>query len=118
MRKTLNPELISVTRLLRSTAHENDSPVWRTLAEKLEKSKQTRCQINVSRINRYTKDGETVTIPGKVLGSGILDHKVSVAAFQFSEGAKNKIESAGGKCMTFEDLMKKNRTGKNLRIIG
>jgi len=118
MKKTENPDLINITRFLKSKATESGSPVWITLAEKLEKSKHKRCAVNVSRINRYTEDGETVTVPGKVLGSGSLDHKVSVAAFQFSEEAKKKIEEAGGKCLTFSALFKKNHKGKNLRIIG
>lgn len=118
MRKADNPELIEVTRFLKSSANESNAPVWRTLAEKLEKSKHSRSAVNISRINRHTEDGETVTVPGKVLGSGVLDHKVSVAAFQFSEAAKKKIEAAGGKCLTFPALVKKNNKGKNVRIIG
>lgn len=118
MKKSDNPELISVTRFLKSKAAELNAPIWRTLAENLGKSKHRRCVVNLSRINRYTEDGETVTVPGKVLGSGTLDHKVSVAAFQFSEEAKKKIEAAGGRCLTFSALIKKNCKGNNLRIIG
>ena len=35
---------------------------------------------------------------GKVLGSGEIAVPVSVTAKSFSEGAKTKIEKAGGKC--------------------
>ncbi|MCJ7634372.1 50S ribosomal protein L18e [Candidatus Bathyarchaeota archaeon] len=118
MNKSTNPELISTTRLLKSNANAHDAPVWRSLAENLEKSKHQRCVVNLSQINRYTKSGETVTVPGKVLGSGTLNHKVSVAAFQFSEKAKKKIEETGGKCLTFSALLKTNPQGKNLRIMG
>lgn len=113
-----NPELIKITRLLKSKTLESDAPIWRTLAEKLEKPKHSRYTVNVSRINRSTKNGETVTVPGKVLGTGTLNHKVSVAAFSFSEAARNKIEAAGGKCLTFSALVKKNPKGTDLKIIG
>ena len=118
MKKSDNPELISVTRFLKSKAAEFNAPIWRTLAKNLEKSKHRRCVVNLSRINRYSADGDTVTVPGKVLGSGTLDHTVSVAAFQFSEEAKKKIEATGGECLTFSALIEKNGKGTNLRIIG
>lgn len=117
-RRQENPELVEVTRLLKTKTREFDAPIWRTLAERLEKPKHSRCAVNLSRINRYTKDGETVTVPGKVLGAGALDHKVSVAAFSFSEEARRKIEAAGGRCLTFSVLIKKNRKGTDLKIIG
>ena len=118
MRKSDNPVLVSVTRFLKIKATEFKAPIWRTLAKKLEKSNKKRCAVNLSRINRYTEDGETVTVPGKVLGGGTLDHKVTVAAFQFSDEAKKKIEATGGECLTFSDLIEKNHKGKNLKIIG
>jgi len=118
MRRPENPELIRVTRLLRSKARELDAPVWRILAERLERSKHRRCVVNLSRINRHTSEGDTVAVPGKVLGVGTLDHKVSVAAFSFSGEAKRKIGVAGGKCLTFSTLTEENPKGANLRIIG
>ncbi len=117
-RRQMNLEIIEAIRLLKTKTREFDAPVWRTLAERLERSKHSRCAINLSRINRYTKEGETVTVPGKVLGAGTLDHKVSVAAFSFSEGARRKIELAGGQCLTFSALINKNHKGTDLRIIG
>lgn len=118
MRKPANPELIKVTRLLRSKAQEFDAPIWRALAKKLEKSKHQRYVVNLSRINRYISDCETVTVPGKVLGAGTLDRKISVAALSFSKTAQEKIAAAGGECLTFSALIEKNPKGTNLRIIG
>ena len=116
--KPNNPELIKVTRLLKSKSTELHTPIWNALAERLEISKHNRCAVNVSRINRYSVDGDVVTVPGKVLGVGTLDHKVSIAAFMFSKVATRKIEAAGGKCLTFSDLVRNNPTGSNLKIIG
>lgn len=118
MSKPENPELTKTIRLLRSKAKEHEAPVWKALAEKLERSKNRRYAVNLSRINRHTEESETFTVPGKVLGAGNLNHKVSVAAFSFSEEAKRKIEAAGGECLTFSALIKKNPKGKDLRIVG
>ena len=118
MSKLGNPELAKNIRLLKSSAREHDTSVWKALAKKLEVSSSRRYTVNLSRINRYTEEGETLTVPGKILGAGKLDHKISVAAFSFSEEAKRKIEAAGGECLTFAALIKKNPEGKDLRIVG
>ncbi len=62
--------------------------------------------------------GETVVVPGKVLGDGSLDHKLEIAAFKFTQSAKEKIKKAGGKFMSISELIKKNPKGSNVRIIG
>ncbi|UCH37768.1 MAG: 50S ribosomal protein L18e [Candidatus Bathyarchaeota archaeon] len=118
MKKATNPILLRTVRTLRRKAKEFNAPVWRALADQLEKSKHNRCKVNVSRINRYTTEDDYVIVPGKTLGSGILDHKVSVAAFSFSDTAKRKIEASGGECLTFTALLQKNPEGENLKIIG
>jgi ribosomal protein L18E len=41
-----------------------------------------------------------------------------VAAFAFSEKAKEKIKATRGKCLSFFDLIKKNPKGSNVKIIG
>ena len=70
--------------------------------------------INVSALNEL-KEGTTVTLdslvknglitnpkyPLKVLGNGKLTVKLTVQAAAFTNSAKNKIESAGGKCEVF-----------------
>jgi large subunit ribosomal protein L15 len=66
--------------------------------------------INVSALNRFS-DGDVVGVEEllssgvlakceygvKILGNGALDKKLTVRAAAFSESAKSKIESAGGK---------------------
>ena len=74
--------------------------------------------MNVSRLNRHTKEGETVVVPGKVLGAGGINHPLVVAAFSFSELAKSKILKAKGKCLQIADIIDKNPKGTNVRIFG
>jgi large subunit ribosomal protein L18e len=73
--------------------------------------------VNVSKINRYAGDGETILVPGKVLGSGALDQPVIVAALNFSRSAADKIQQAKGTCMTIEQLLQDNPKGSRVRIL-
>jgi len=41
--------------------------VWMKIAEQLLKSRKARPEVNLSKINRYTKEGSIVAVPGKVL---------------------------------------------------
>jgi large subunit ribosomal protein L18e len=115
--KTTNPELIKITRTLRKKSRENKAKIWRDIADRLGRSRQRRVTVNVSHLSRHTKRGETVAIPGKVLGSGEINHPIKVAAFAFSKQAKSKILNAKGKCLPIQELAEKNPKGTNVRII-
>jgi len=117
MSKLKNLEIVNTIRLLETNARENEAPIWKTLAQKLERTSSRRRAVNLSQISRHSTEGETLTVPWKVLGAGKLEHKISVAAFSFSTDAKRKIEAAGGECLTFSMLIRKNPKGKDLKII-
>lgn len=104
-------------RKLISKLRKLKKPIWRKVAEDLERPRRIRRCVNLSRINRYTEDGDVIVVPGKVLGTGKLDHKVIVGAWQFSEAAKRKIEEAGGKALSLEEFITKY-DGKGVKIIG
>src|SRR3989344_767509 len=74
--------------------------------------------VNLSRIDRYTKENEIIVVPGKVLGSGDLNHKLTIAAYQFSEGALEKLEKAGANVVSLLELSKESPDGKRIKIIG
>ncbi len=103
--------------LLVKESKKNGASVWTRVAELLLKSTRSRPVVNISKINRYAKEGELVVVPGKVLGAGRLDKKVVVAAFSFSQLAVEKIKAAGGEAITLEEAVKRNPRGSNVRII-
>ncbi len=112
-----NIVLRKTIRILKKYANKYNAPIWRAVAEKLERPRRRRIVVNVSKINRYTKPGDTVVVPGKVLGAGNIDHPVSVAAIAFSYTAVQKIKAAGGKVMHILDLLESNPRGSNVKII-
>lgn len=103
---------------LKRQSYSHEAKLWKRVASDLEKSSRSRRVVNISRINRFTRENEVVVVPGKVLGSGSLDHSVVIAAFAFSDSARQQIEKAKGKCMTIQELAKQNPKGKDVRVIG
>ena len=106
------------TIALISHLRKNEIGLWRRIADDLEMSTRSRREVNLFRIARHTKENETIIVPGKVLGTGDLHHKVNIAAFNFSRGAVEKIEKAKGTCMSISEIIQKNPKGQNIRIIG
>jgi large subunit ribosomal protein L18e len=97
---------------------KKETKLWKRIAADLEKPTRKRRVVNLSRINRFTKENETVIVPGKVLGSGVLDHKVTIAAFTFSQGAVEKITLAKANAIALEEFIKVDIKGKRVRILG
>jgi len=94
------------------------APIWKNLAYELDRATRKRREVNLSRINRFAKDGETILVPGKVLAAGSIKKKITITAWNFSEKAIEEIRKAGGSILTIRELMKKYPTGKGVRIIG
>ena len=113
-----NPVLLDLIAELKKRSNEQPANLWRRIALDLEKPTRQRRIVNLSKISRYTKENEVIVVPGKVLGSGALDHKLTISAFQFSDQAKEKIEKAGARIVPLLELSKENPDGKKLRIIG
>ncbi len=106
-----------VIRYLRKKSNEEGVRVWKDIAWRLERPRRQRAEVNISRINRYTKEGDTIIVPGSVIGAGKLEHKVTVAAWKFSEGARQKITEAGGEAITIEELLERNPKGSGVIIM-
>src|SRR3989344_2905582 len=113
-----NEQLKGLLAGLNARGHSDSSPLLLRLEKDLKRSTRQRRIVNLSRINRYTKDGETVVVPGKVLASGELDHAVTIAAWKFSQQALDKIQRSKSKAMLISELAGGEIKGKRIRIIG
>jgi large subunit ribosomal protein L18e len=116
MSKT-NPRLSSLIAELKSVSRQSGADVWQTVADRLEKPRRTHAEINLGRIERYARPDETVVVPGKVLGSGVLQTDVTVAAVDFSGTAETKIEQADGSAIRLEQVLERNPEGENVRVL-
>jgi large subunit ribosomal protein L18e len=115
-RKT-NPHLVNLISDLKKASYKEKTNLWKAIAKELEKSTRKRRVVNISKIEKYVNKGETALVPGKVLSVGSLTKPLTVAALQFSETAKAKINKTG-KAISIPELIKENPKGKNVRIIG
>ena len=113
-----NPNLVVLIQHLKDAGRTNEAPVWRDIALRLEGPARNWAEVNVGKVNRYAGENETVVIPGKLLGAGEIEKKVIVAAYRSSGQAKEKIEKAGGKSISIEELVAKNPKGSRVRIMG
>jgi large subunit ribosomal protein L18e len=105
------------TRLLIDKLNKTKVPIWKDVADKLNSPRRNKVEVNVSDIDKIAEKGQTVVVPGIVLGSGDMKKDVKVAAFKFAGKASAKIKDAKGAAMSIEELLEKNPKGSNVRIM-
>jgi large subunit ribosomal protein L18e len=103
--------------MLERAGKKEDAPIWTEASVLLSNPAKTKVEVNVGRIARLVENGDTVFVPGKVLGTGLLGKKVVVGAFAFSDGAKSKIQSSGGATLTVEQFLKKYPKGSGVKLV-
>jgi large subunit ribosomal protein L18e len=74
-------------------------------------------ELNLDQIDKFTEDGESIFIPGKVLSSGELTKKLKIVAWNASEKAKEKMKILKTDFVEIMEEIKKNPELKNLRLI-
>ena len=115
--KTTNPQLTALIFHLKKESRDKQAPIWLDVADHLARPRTQRVIVNLSKLSRHTKKADVVVVPGKVLGTGTIDHAVTVAAFDISDTAKAKLEAVKAKYITILELLEKNPKGSNVKII-
>ncbi len=113
-----NEHLLTLIQELYEASHKEDAPIWRDVARRLERSNRLHSEVNVGKIDRFASKNDRVVVPGKVLGSGDLTKPVHVAAWRFSNQAREKIEAAGGKALTIPEMVSDVPKGSGVRLMG
>ena len=90
---------------------------WIKAASVLSCPRKKRMNLNLEKIDKNVKEGETIVIPGKVLSQGEISKKIKIVALSFSEKAKEKLLKSGIKISTIIEEIKKNPGAKGIRII-
>ena len=113
-----NSTLVKTIIELKEASRKNEAPLWKSIANRLEGSSRNWPSVNVSKLEyNLSKNGKAI-IPGKLMGTGIVTKKMTVAAYSFTDSAKEKIQSAGGKCLTYNEMIKATPKGTNVTVIG
>jgi large subunit ribosomal protein L18e len=117
---SIGPEALSTLRLiafLEKTGRKNGAAVWRACAERLRAPARARSELNLSRLNAVTKEGETVAFPGKLLAQGDVTHSLVVGYFKASKTALIKLKKTKCEALPLAKLAERNPQGKKVRII-
>ena len=113
----VNQVVLHMIKDLKQASKKNEAPIWSRLA-KLAIKPSSRKIVNLTRINKTTKDNDILFVPGKVLGTGNMSHKITLSSFSMSVTAAKKIIQTGGSIITYSDMIKKYPTGKGVIIFG
>lgn len=117
MQATKNTRMLELIQALRQASNEHDAAIWRRIADDLDKPTRQRREVNIYHLERNCGDGDTVVVPGKVLGTGDLSTELTVAAYDFSASAEEKIQEHG-EAISLHALLEQNPSGDEVRIIG
>jgi len=110
-------DLLQLAGKLEKAAKASKAPVWQRVAELLLKARRRRVEVNLSKIDAYSKEGDTVVVPGKVLSIGSLSHKLTIACFSHSAAVSQKVSASGATLLPISKLLEQNASGKNVKII-
>lgn len=115
--KNPNPLRIKLIEDLKKFNADKNYGIWNKVIKELSRSRKNRRCVNLWKINKYTKEGDVVLIPGKALGNGEISHKVTIAAFEFSKGVKEKAAKSNIRLISIYELLNENPRGSNVKII-
>ncbi|MCS7134442.1 MAG: 50S ribosomal protein L18e [Candidatus Pacearchaeota archaeon] len=107
-----NEELKKVIFLLKKESKKE--PKFLTVAKYLAFPTKKRIEVGLSKIDKYSKEGETIIVPGKVL-QGRLTKKINIVAFRVSKKALETIKNSGSNFMNMEEFVKKGK--KDFKVI-
>ena len=109
-RKT-NPELVETIMLAKKNAK------WIEVAGILSGPRKFHSALNLDRIDRETKEGDTIVVPGKVLSSGNITKKLRIVALSFSEEARKKLKEYKSEVITINEEIKKNPKMQGVKVL-
>ena len=103
--------------MLERAGKEQKASIWATAASLLAGPGGKRVEVNIGRLSRIAAEGQALFVPGKVLGTGVVDKKLVVGAFSFSCSARSKLEATKGSALTVEEFLKKYPRGSGVRLV-
>lgn len=111
MKRKTNPELVKTI----FKAKKNNK--WLEVAVLLSSPRRNKISVNLEKIEKETKEGDTIVVPGKVLGDGNISKKIRVVALGFSKEAKEKLKSKKCEVVTILEEIEKNKEARGIKIL-
>jgi large subunit ribosomal protein L18e len=107
-----------MVKTLRGASKKNNAPIWERLADLALKPTRAKRTMNLGQLDKFVSDNDVVVVPGKILGTGSLSHKITLCSFSISTAGTKKIIQSGGKILDISEIIKSHPTGKGVKIIG
>lgn len=111
LRRKENSELVETLIKLKKNKE------WLKIAHILSSPKRKKICLNLRDIEQQAKEGKTIIVPGKILGDGMLNKKVKIAAFNFSKSASEKLKKQKIEFTTILEELEKNPGFKEVLIL-
>ena len=108
-------------KLFRFMSRRSPCPIHKTILRRLMLSRVNRPILSISRIAKYMKgkqDKFAIVISTVTNDERMIEvPKLNIVALKFTKTAKDRILKAGGQCLTLEQFLMKNPTGKNTVLL-
>lgn len=111
LKKKTNSDLVETIVLCKK------NPKWNEVASILSGPSRNRANKNLEEIERESKEGEVILIPGKILSGGELNKKIKIIGFGFSQGAIEKLKKNKIEYTFISEEVKKNKDAKGVKIL-
>jgi len=98
-----------LSQLKGASREDHYAGLWKRVLKLSEVPSRSRRTVNLYKINKYSKEGDNIIVPGKVLGEGQMDHSISITAMEYSERAKLNLKSNKCTVRKLEDILKEKR---------
>ena len=109
-----NTQVIRLVSFLEASARKNKAPIWAAVARLVSRPARKNSGVNLFKLDKVCKDGDVIVVLAKILAIGKLTKKITVGALKASE---KSVSKSGASIITIRELVEKNPSGKNVRII-
>jgi large subunit ribosomal protein L18e len=98
-----------------SKVHPKDknAKLWQYVYNLATKPKRARIAVNLTKLQKHAEKGDTIVVPGKILGAGMMNKSINIAAIEYSKDALQKLKKANCTILSVQEIVKK----ENVRII-
>ena len=109
--KKRNPEIIETIIACKKNG------AWLKIGQIISNSRKKMPVVNLFEIEKESRDGDLIIVPGKVLGNGEITKKIRIAAMNFSESAREKLSKHKSEIVTILEEIKKNPKAGGMKIL-
>ena len=106
--KRTGPTKEKTKKLLSLLRKEGKTKIWKNITKSISAPRRKRATVNLWELEKLSNkfQNKTFLIAGKVLGKGEITKAINIAALEFSDTAKEKINEKKGKTLNLEEAIK------------